>query len=439
MDYVDPCFGIANCLGPHVCKYLKYHRKLNDYVRKYGMIRRALNCKMEDIELQLKAELLRPLGKIPKKEVENWLKDVKEMIREAQEVENKVSNGRYLCRACNGKLVDEKTQEMQKFLDKAPNASEGLAIDGPSGGLPLPTSELVGEEDVRKKIWACLIQEEVSKIGVWGMGGVGKTTIMKHIHNDLLKQQRFKRVIWVTISKEFNVMKVQDYIASALKLKEDLPKEGDKLGRATILSEMLKKAGKHVLILDDVWDKVSLEEVGVPEPSGGNDCKLVLTTRLERVCKYMGCEVIKVEPLSEDKALILFLNKVGPNIVQSPTIMRTLKLVVKECAGLPLTIVVVAGTMKGEDNLIIWKNALGELIERIGKVEGVEAEVIERLKFSFDHLKDEKVKHCFLYCTVYPEDYEIEKDELIECWIEEGFIDDMVTRQEMKDKGYVEW
>ncbi|KAK5834136.1 hypothetical protein PVK06_018010 [Gossypium arboreum] len=435
MDYVDPCLGIANCLGPPVCKYLKYHRKLDDYVRNYGMIRRELNCKMEDIELQLKAELLRPLGKIPKKEVENWLKDVKEMIREAQEVENKVSNGRYLCRASNGKLVDEKTQEMQKFLGKAPNASEGLAIDGPSGGLPLPTSELVGEEAVRNEIWACLIQEEVSKIGVWGMGGVGKTTIMKHIHNDLLKQQRFERVIWVTISKEFNVMKVQDNIASALESKEYLDKEEDKLRRAAILSEMLKNAGKHVLILDDVWDKVSLEEVGIPEPSGGNGCKLALTTRSEHVCKYMGCKVIKVKPLSEEEALILFLNKVGPNTVQSPTIMPTLKLVVKECAGLPLTIVVVAGTMKGEYNPRIWKNALKDLKERIGKVEGVEAEVIERLKFSFDHLKDEKVKDCFLYCALYPEDFEIRKVELIECWIDEIFIDEMDTRQEMEDKG----
>ncbi|TYH74603.1 hypothetical protein ES332_D05G411300v1 [Gossypium tomentosum] len=392
---------------------------------------------MEDIELQLKAELLRPLGKIPKKGVENWLKDVKEMIRETQVVENKVSNGIYLCRACNGKLVDEKTREMKEFLDKAPNASQGLATDGPSGGLPLPTSELVGEEAVRNEIWECLMQEEVSKIGVWGMGGVGKTTIMKHIHNNLLKQQRFERVIWVTISKEFNVMKVQDNIASALESKEYLDKEEDKLRRAAILSEMLKNAGKHVLILDDVWDKVSLEEVGIPEPSGSNGCKLVLTTRSEHVCKYMGCKVIKVKPLSEEEALILFLNKVGPNIVQSPTIMPILKLVVKECAGLPLTIFVVAGTMKGEDNPLIWKNALGELKERIGKVEGVEAEVIERLKFSFDHFKDEKVKYCFLHCALYPEDFEIEKDELIECWIDEGFIDDMGTRQEMNDKGQV--
>ncbi|TYH74579.1 hypothetical protein ES332_D05G409000v1 [Gossypium tomentosum] len=417
MEYVEPVVGIANCLGTPVCKYLQYHRKLNDYVRNFKRIRDELNCKMEDIELQLKAELLRPLGKIPNKGVENWLKDVKEMIREAQVVENKVRNGRYLCRACNGKLVEEETREMEGFLDKAPNATEGLAMDGPSAGLPLPTSELVGEEA--------------------GMGGVGKITIMKHIHNDLLKQQRFKRVIWVTISKEFNVIKVQDDIAAALKLKEDWPTEGDKLRRAAILSEILKNAGKHVLILDDVWDKVSLEEVGIPEPSGSNGFKLVLTTRLEHVCKYMGCKVIKVKPLLEEEALILFLNKVGPNIVQSPTIMPTLKLVVKECAGLPLTIVVVAGTMKGEDNPLIWKNALGELKERIGKVEGVEAEVIERLKFSFDHLKDKQVKHCVLYCALYPEDFEFSKDELIECWIEEGFIDDMGTRQEMKDKGHV--
>ncbi|KAG8492312.1 hypothetical protein CXB51_009849 [Gossypium anomalum] len=437
MEYVEPVVGIANCLGTPVCKYLQYHRKMNDYVRNFKRMRDELNCKMEDIELQLKAELLRPLGKIPKKGVENWLKDVKEMIREAQVVENKVSNGRYLCRACNGKLVDEWTREMKERLDNAPNASEDLAMDGPSAGLPLPTSELVGEGAVRNEIWACLMQEEVSKIGVWGMGGVGKTTIMKHIHNDLLKEQRFERVIWVTISKEFNVMKVQNDIADALKLKDDWPREGDKLRRAAILSEMLKNAGKHVLILDDVWDKVSLEEVGIPEPSGSNGCKLVLTTSSEHVCKYMGCKVIKVKPLSEEEALILFLNKVGPNIVQSPTIMPTLKLVVKECAGLPLTIVVVAGTMKGEDNPLIWKNALGELKERIGKVEGVEAEVIERLKFSFDHLKGKQAKHCFLYCTVYPEDFEIEMDELIECWIEEGFIDDMGTRQEMKDKGHV--
>ncbi|KAK5834228.1 hypothetical protein PVK06_018103 [Gossypium arboreum] len=382
MECIQPAASIANCLGTPVCKYLQYHRKLNDYVRNFKRIRDELSSKMEDIELQLKAELLHCVGKIPKKEVENWIGKVKVMIMEAQDVENKVSNGRYLCRACNGKLVDRKIQEMQTFLDKAPNVSDSLVIDGPNVGLPLPTSELVGEKAVRDEIWQCLMQEEVGKIGVWGMGGVGKTTIMKHIHNDLLKEHSFERVIWVTISKDFSVMKLQDDIASALKLKGDWGNERDKVSRAAILLELLKKVGKHVLILDDVWDKVSLEEVGIPEPSSSSGCKLVLTTRSEQV------------------------------------------------------FVVLAGTMKGEDDPCIWKNALKELKERVGMVEGVEAEVIERLKFSFDHLKDEKLKHCFLYCALYPENFPIWEDELIECWIDERFIDEMNTRQEMKGKGH---
>ncbi|KAK8300463.1 hypothetical protein V6Z11_D05G386600 [Gossypium hirsutum] len=195
---------------------------------------------------------------------------------------------------------------------------------------------------------------------------------------------------------------------------------------------MLKKVGKHVLILDDVWDEASLEEFGIPDPSDSNGCKLVLTTRSEHVCKYKGCTVIKVKPLSAQQALTLFLSKVGPNIVQNQTSMLILRLVVEECAGLPLTIIVVASTLKGEEDPLIWKNALRELKERIEKVEGVESKVIENLKFSFDHLKDEKVKYCFLHCALFPEDFEIWKDVLIECWIEEGFIDDMGTRQEMK-------
>ncbi|XP_038995288.1 probable disease resistance protein At1g15890 [Hibiscus syriacus] len=192
---------------------------------------------------------------------------------------------------------------------------------------------------------------------------------------------------------------------------------------------MLKKIGKYVLILDDVWDKFSLEEVGIPESNSSSGCKLVLTSRSKQVYNCMGCRDIPVVPLSEEEALLLFLNKVGPNMVQNQTLMPTLRLVVNECDGLPLTIVVVAGTLRGEGDPRVWKTALKELKDRIGVVEGVEAKVIKRLKFSFDYLKDEKVKCCFLYCALYPEDFEIEEDKLIESWIDEGFIDEMDTRQ----------
>ncbi|XVF78142.1 hypothetical protein PTKIN_Ptkin14bG0105500 [Pterospermum kingtungense] len=394
-----------------------------------------LNAVKVDMESSMSSEL-HPRKKL-KKEVDLWFTNVERINHEIQDLEKKIGESYFFLRGVYYKgNVLKKIQEVENLYQRG-KSHDSLVVDN-SGwiGQFLPTTNLIGGavEIYKKDIWACMMDDGIGNIGLWGMGGVGKTTILRNIHNDLLEANRFDKVIWVTISKGFSIAKLQDDIASALM--GVLPKKGNKVRRAGMLLGMLEKAKKHVLILDDVWDKISLEEVGIPEPTSGNGCKLVLTTRKERVCKSMGCKVIKVNPLSDDDALALFLKKVGPEVSQSPTLVSKSRLVVKECAGLPLTVVVVAGTLKGEDDPRIWDNALNELKWRTREVEGMEAEVIECLKFSFDHLKDEKVKNCFLYCALYPEDFEISKDELIESWIDEGFINEMYTRQQMKDKGH---
>ncbi|GKU97741.1 hypothetical protein SLEP1_g10839 [Rubroshorea leprosula] len=150
----------------------------------------------------------------------------------------------------------------------------------------------------------------------------------------------------------------------------------------------------------------------------------------------MGCKIIEVKPLKKDQALKLFLNKVGDDIFPTPTLESTLKMIVDECAGLPLAIVTVAGSMKGMSDPHLWKNVLNELREQKRMVAGTEVDEFRILKFSYDQLKDEKIQHCFLCCALYPEDHEIQKDEIIEYWIEEGLIDEMQTRQAMKFKGH---
>ncbi|XVF78306.1 hypothetical protein PTKIN_Ptkin14bG0121400 [Pterospermum kingtungense] len=70
---------------------------------------------MESIKQQLESEL-KHVGKVPRKDVGNWLENAEEMISEEQLVEKKASKKRYLSRACLGKLVDEKTQAMQKII-----------------------------------------------------------------------------------------------------------------------------------------------------------------------------------------------------------------------------------------------------------------------------------------------------------------------------------
>ncbi|XP_024034218.1 probable disease resistance protein At4g27220 [Citrus clementina] len=421
---------IINFLGPPICKYWNYHRNLKIFLDTLRSKKEDLNCRKEDVELRLSAEC--HSGKAPKKEVEKWLKKAEKVSNEAQSLEDKASKCRYVSRACLGKLIDEKIKELIEVYDQG-SFPTSLVIDPPSNvGQLIPTQELVGEATVKEKVWGHLMGGTVCKIGVCGMGGIGKTTIMKHVHNELLKETKFDTVIWVTVSQEFDVEKIQRSIASALN--KPLPAE-DKTKRTAELSEMLKERKRYVLILDDAWKRFFLDDVGIPEPTVDNGCKLVLTTRSKEVARSMGCEVIPVDLLSEDEALRLFSKHVGDYLLRIPTIEPILKQVVEQCAGLPLAIVTVASSMKSEDDVDLWKNALNELKENSTSVEGMADEVIPRLKFSYDRLMDPKIKRCFLCCALYPEDFDIPKEELIEYWIVEGLIDEMETRQATHYKG----
>ncbi|GLT28912.1 hypothetical protein SLA2020_038140 [Shorea laevis] len=430
MDFFGPILDVVKFIGPPICKYLKYHQKLNDFVSNFKRLQEDLHNRKDAVESRLHAEL--HFGKRPNPEVTKWLEDVVEITNDAQQLEDKVRKGKDLSRACLGKLVDEKTQEIKLLFDKG-NFLSVVVYDPSSSRVSLPTSELVGEEDVKTEIWSCLEGDQVNKIGVCGMGGIGKTTVMKHVYNELLKKYKLKRVIWATVSKEFDIGKLQKDIASAL----SEPFDALNITRGSaILLAILERLGPFVLILDDVWASFSLEDVGILEPTTSNGCKLVLTTRSKEVARSMGCKIIEVKPLNKDQALKLFLNKVGDDIFPAPTLESTLKMIVDECAGLPLAIVTVAGSMKGMSDPHLWKNVLNELREQKRMVAGTEVDEFRILKFSYDHLKDEKIQHCFLYCALYPEDHAIQKDEIIEYWIEEGLIDEMQTREAMKHKGH---
>ncbi|KAH9715770.1 putative disease resistance protein [Citrus sinensis] len=314
-----------------------------------------------------------------------------------------------------------------------------LVIDAPpASGLILPTTTLVGEntKKIVKKIWEDLMGDKVTKIGVWGMGGIVKTATMRHINNRLQEEtNEFNDVIWVTVSQPLDLIKLQTEIATALKL--SLTEDEDKVRRAWRLLGKLKAKKKFALILDDMWEAFPLEEVGIPEPNKQNECKLMITTRSVGVCHSMGCEEIKVQPLSKEEALNLFLDKVGRNILHVPTLSKEIiNSVVEECAGLPLAIVTVAGCMRGVYEIHEWRNALNELRGLVRSVNSINADVLGQLEFSYRRLKDKKVQHCFLYCALYPEDFPISKDELIGYWIAEGLIKEVKNVQDKYDRGY---
>ncbi|RWR90774.1 disease resistance-like protein [Cinnamomum micranthum f. kanehirae] len=300
-----------------------------------------------------------------------------------------------------------------------------------------PPTKLVGGTALRnlKRIEECLMNDQIGKIGIYGMGGVGKTTIMTNIHNNIKNAGTFDRVIWVTVSKESNLKKLQDDVSKELCL--SLSNTEDALRRSAEIFMALNLIGKFLLILDDMWRPFSLTKIGIPEPNEENKCKIVWTTRSKKVCQGMGSErIIEVDGLTEDESWTLFKEKLGANFVLSLEIESIAKAIVKECDGLPLAIITIGAALRDEDDVRIWRNASEDLKNSSFDLEGLENDVFSCLKFSFDHLKTQIHQHCFLYCALYPEDYQIACDSLIENWIADGIFDEVEDREKGFDKGY---
>ncbi|KAG4213684.1 hypothetical protein ERO13_A01G071300v2 [Gossypium hirsutum] len=429
MEFLVPLFEVIKCLGGPTSRYLNQHRKLEENVNDLRRKVNDLNIRKQDLELKKEAEIR--CRKVVKKEVENWFETVRSTNVEMEKIEMKFRVVSYFSRARLGRFVCRKIEEVERIYQQG-SFPEGVAVDGPPAtGVTLLTTDLEGRMDVKEQICEYLRVDDVGMIGVCGMGGIGKTTIMKHINNQLLKENQFDAVIWLTVSREFNVVKLQEDLACALD--HSLPK--NKLEWPTVLMEILERK-RFVLILDDVWEKFALSDVGIPEPASHNGSKLVITSRSIEVCNSMGCKVFKVQPLSQAESWNLFLRQVGDGVLQYPTLKEHVNLIVGECGGLPLAIITIASSMKGVDDAFEWKNALNELRERVTSVKGSDTIIFEHLKFSYDRLRDSKIQNCFLYCSLYPEDYHIEKEGLIENWIDEELIDELENRQAMHDRGH---
>jgi disease resistance protein RPS2 len=303
-------------------------------------------------------------------------------------------------------------------------------------GVPLPTSSTkpVGQEfeENTEVIWSLLMDVDISTIGIYGMGGVGKSTIVQHIHNELLQRPGiYDHVWWVTVSQDFSIKKLQNRIAKRLHL--DLSSEDDELHRASRLLKKLKKKQKWILILDDLWNNFELHTVGIPDKLEG--CKLIITTRSEKICNQMACQhKIKVKPLYEKEAWTLFMEKLGRDIALSLEVEGIAKDIAKECDGLPLGIITVARSLRGVDDLHQWRNTLTKLRE--SEFRDLNENVFKLLRFSYDQLGDLARQQCLLYCALFPEDDHIKREELIGYLIDVGIIKGMRSRGDAFHEGH---
>ncbi|KAL6559346.1 hypothetical protein OROGR_004463 [Orobanche gracilis] len=290
---------------------------------------------------------------------------------------------------------------------------------------------VVGFEDEAETIIGYLNEEtqELDVISIIGMPGLGKTTLAGKIFRDPATQYEFPTRIWVYISQEFTK---KDVFLSILRefttITEDMYCKNDQ-DLARLVSSHLER-GKFLIVMDDVWTAEDWDRLRIALPKSNKMGKVLITSRHEEVARYANRDRIphKLRFLKHDESwLLLKLEIFGkPDCPFELEVFG--KLIVEQCRGLPLAIVVIGGILvkkfSSSDEMSAKRNAWRKVSDNVSvylNEEDPERRMEKIIALSYDKLPYH-LRACFLYFGIFPEDFEIPVWKLILMWIAEGFI-----------------
>ncbi|KAK2986564.1 hypothetical protein RJ640_022442 [Escallonia rubra] len=228
------------------------------------------------------------------------------------------------------------------------------------------------------------------------MPGVGKTTMMEQVRRAMVEKKEFEEVAVAVVSATLDVKSIQRKLANDLGL-SDLAKEDDESVRACLLRRRLKNGKKILVILDDVWDKLPLEDMGL-DFGDSRGCKILISSREKRVCEANKCLPFLIHVLSNEEARVLFRQHAG-NCIEDAGINPVAMAVLNECGGLPLIIRAVGEALK-DGELFQWNDAERQFKNFTPRnIVNLDDQVYKTLELSFDKLKPEEAKSCLLLCS----------------------------------------
>ncbi|CAA3004696.1 disease resistance At4g27190-like, partial [Olea europaea subsp. europaea] len=281
----------------------------------------ALVCLREDLRREMDENERHE--NLPRTQVEDWLRRTDELQVKVNALPS--GDGCWLRHKLSRKLV--KLLMEVKQLVEAGSFFENMlvVIEKPKTVEHIPGPSIMSQKTASKnlsKIMEPLIND-------------------KNLNNELNKMpsaQPFSVIIWATSSRETNLRRIQIQIAESLNLLVKMEESEERI--AIRLHKRLGRERRFLLILDDVWDAIDLDLLGVPRPEDHVGSKILLTSRSLDVCRMMMTDTnIEVNALNGEEAWELFCQHAGQT-VEAENIRPLAEAVAKECGGLPLAIIV---------------------------------------------------------------------------------------------------
>uniref|UniRef100_A0A2C9V0Z5 Disease resistance protein RGA3 n=1 Tax=Manihot esculenta TaxID=3983 RepID=A0A2C9V0Z5_MANES len=283
---------------------------------------------------------------------------------------------------------------------------------------------LLGDSDVEFKI-----------IPIVGMGGLGKTTLAQLIFNDERIHYLFERRYWVCVSQNFDVRMIGKALVETKTEASRFLMNTEETVDSIVREEL--NGRRFFIVLDDVWNE-DQEKWNVLQrwfSVGARGSAVLVTTRSANVAALMGTvDPYRLKLLSDDDVWLLFKNVAfsskGEENINS-RLVEIGKRLVARCKGLPLAIKTLAGLMRFKGEESEWLQIKDDDIWNLREFE---SSVLPALRLSYNHLPSH-LKQCFAYCSIFPQGVTIGKEQLIQLWVAEGFIQSIEGSRSLEDIG----
>ncbi|KAK3429323.1 hypothetical protein EUGRSUZ_E00750, partial [Eucalyptus grandis] len=316
--------------------------------------------------------------------------------------------------------------------------------------------DFVGREDSIEELVKELSNDGKKQrvIFIWGMGGLGKTSLAKKVIDHDKVKNTFDGIAWACVSQEYHPKDI--LVGILIKLIPDQRERVMKMMDDELFKTLyeIQQEKRCMVVLDDIWTKEAWDSIRDAFPVKDARSKLLITTRNKEVAKYINPQGLfhELQCLSDQESWDLLMKRVfpetkgladeissdglgvGQGIVSGqavegiarqsemegqipPVITEEMKKLAHEllekCAGLPLAIIVLGGLLAVND----WKM----IHEKINLHFSDKSDVSKVLALSYEDLPGH-LKLCFLFLGNFPEDVEIPMMEVLYMWIAEGFV-----------------
>uniref|UniRef100_A0A3Q7GME4 Uncharacterized protein n=2 Tax=Solanum lycopersicum TaxID=4081 RepID=A0A3Q7GME4_SOLLC len=327
------------------------------------------------------------------------------------------------------KLVKKEVQE------KIPKSSGIIVANAPNKPVERNSSSTVGKiivgfEEETEWIIRKLTSgsAEIDVISIVGMPGLGKTTLAYIVYNHKSIVDHFDVCAWCTVDQEHNEKKLlQNIFNQVIGLKEQSNEDHD---IDDDVADKLRKrlCGKrYLIVLDDMWDTETLDELMRPFPEFHKGSRVILTSRKKEVALHGKChsDPLYLRLLRSEESWELLEKRVFGEEGCPDELKDVGKKIARKCDGLPLVVDLISGVIsRNEKKEAFWLDILNNLSSFIFKDE---KEVEKVIQLSYDHLSDH-VKPCLISLSTYPKDKDIRISELKKLWISQGFVDQIEMR-----------